>query len=80
MSETGEYICNKCNKVFQNGCAHICDLKAIKSSDLTKRELFAAMAMQGLALKHGYEAGLAIDAVKYADALIKELENQGAKE
>ena len=46
---------------------------------LTKREYFAAMAMQGLcansiAGSHNKPSNLAIDAVIYADALLKELE------
>lgn len=39
---------------------------------LTKRELFAAMAMQGLADEE-YPEGCAHEAVKYADALLAEL-------
>lgn len=39
---------------------------------LTKRELFAAMAMQGL-LAAGAGSGLIDDAVEMADALIEEL-------
>ena len=45
---------------------------------LTKREYFAAMAMQGLCTHSGdYHTpeNLASDAVMYADALLKELEN-----
>ena len=47
---------------------------------LTKREYFAAMAMQGL-LMHGPYAGepseiLLPRSVYYADALLKELENK----
>ena len=46
---------------------------------LTKREYFAAMAMQGLcansiAGSHNKPSNLAIDAVMYADALLKELD------
>jgi hypothetical protein len=46
---------------------------------LTKRELFAAMAMQGIASKYGTNdrmgtAHITDNAVKHADALIKELE------
>lgn len=39
---------------------------------LTKRELFAAMAMQGLATDE-FPEGCATSAVKYADALLAEL-------
>jgi hypothetical protein len=39
---------------------------------LTKREYFAALAMQGL-LHYGYGAIAAKDAVTYADALIEAL-------
>lgn len=43
---------------------------------LTKREYFAAMAMQGLLAQNGYDRfdSLAIDAVQQADALLEELE------
>ena len=46
---------------------------------LTKREYFAAMAMQGLCANsitgsHNKPSNLAIDAVMYADALLKELD------
>lgn len=43
---------------------------------LTKREYFAAMAMQGLLAKEertGSREDFASDAVKYADALLNEL-------
>lgn len=59
---------------------------------LTKRELFAAMAMQGLSsfvLPDGhpmktmhpgeFEKTIAAHAVRYADALIKELDRVGNK-
>ncbi|AHK11809.1 hypothetical protein S349_19 [Shewanella sp. phage 3/49] len=45
---------------------------------LTKREHFAAMAMQGLCSHSGdyhLAEDIAYDAVMYADALLKELEN-----
>jgi len=50
----------------------------IKTFGLTKRELFAAMAMQGLASNDRWEADhnvhqTAAEAVGYADALLKEL-------
>lgn len=43
---------------------------------LTKREYFAAMAMQGLLAQNGYDRfdSLAIDAVRQADVLLEELE------
>ncbi len=41
---------------------------------LTKREYFAAMAMQGLASVEGNIEHMAHDAVKIADALLAELE------
>jgi hypothetical protein len=47
--------------------------KKIKHSGLTKREYFAAMAMQAFAVNYG-EKDAAKTAVKLADALIKELE------
>ena len=48
-------------------------------SGLTKREYFAAMAIQGLCTHSGdYHTpeNLASDAVMYADALLKELEKR----
>jgi hypothetical protein len=45
---------------------------------LTKREYFAAMVMQGLISTNRYDA--AVQAVKYADELIKELNNFTANE
>ena len=52
--------------------------ESIYSAGLTKREYFAAMAMQGILTTthtygHNYKA-IAIDAVKFADALLKELD------
>ena len=48
---------------------------------LTKREYFAAKAMQGILAKYGpdeQEVNLtANDAVKHADALLKELKEEG---
>jgi hypothetical protein len=51
------------------------------SEGLTKREYFAAMAMQGLCAnsvvgQHSDFSFLATEAVKYSDALIKELNKQ----
>lgn len=47
---------------------------------LTKREYFAAMAMQGLLALEGYSfQGAAKDAVTAADALIAELEKEPTK-
>lgn len=46
---------------------------------LTKRELFAAMAMQGMQGNTNYKwlpKAMAEDAVKYADALINELNKE----
>lgn len=45
------------------------------STGLTKREYFAAMAMQGLLTKFGndYELQIAKDAIYWADTLIEEL-------
>jgi hypothetical protein len=50
---------------------------------LTKREWFAGMALQGLLANHenrtSYEA-IAVDAIRYSDALLKQLaESDGAK-
>ena len=48
--------------------------ESIYSAGLTKREYFAAMAMQGLVDRHiSYEV-VAEHAVKYGDALLKELD------
>lgn len=46
------------------------------SFGLTKREYFAAMAMQGLLAQGGYDrfAALASDVVNLTDALLEELE------
>lgn len=49
--------------------------------NITKRELFAAMAMQGILAKHGLDdtdseykiAGISIASTVYADALIEQL-------
>lgn len=52
--------------------------EAVSTGGLTKRELFAAMAMQGLCANsihgshHSFE-NTAREAVQYADALLKEL-------
>lgn len=46
-------------------------------SRLTKRDIFAAMAMQGLLVNFGEGLGpgvIASDAVEYADALLAKLE------
>lgn len=45
---------------------------------LTKREYFAAMAMQGLCTRKGYgsPAMVALDAVEFADALLAELDKE----
>lgn len=44
---------------------------------LTKREFFAAMAMQGLIAGGGIDPGMAAPrALEYADALLVELEDQ----
>lgn len=45
------------------------------NNGLTKREYFAAMALQGLLTKFGndYELQIAKDAIYWADALIEEL-------
>lgn len=50
---------------------------ASPAANLTRRELAAYMAMQGLLARepNGYQP-VAIDAVRYADALIKELEKE----
>lgn len=55
----------------------------VVETGLTKRELFAAMAMQGLAsvpaeggLKPSYIAADAANAVAYADALLAALETE----
>jgi len=54
----------------------------IKSYGLTKRELYAAMILQGFVSRKGWKfsdfdnAASAQDAVQLADALIKELENK----
>ena len=49
------------------------------SLGLTKRELFATMAMQGILSCNSVVQDTAGWAVKYADALIKELNKEKAK-
>ncbi len=48
----------------------------VRAEELTKREHFAAMAMQGI-LSHSFGRGdadeLAVQSIKCADALLKEL-------
>ena len=50
----------------------------LKHPGLTKREYFAAMAMQGLLSKYGYDScdshGISADAVNQADELLNKLE------
>ena len=48
----------------------------VQDSGLTKREYFAAMALQGLCAQGGYGSPetIATDAVGYADSLSAELE------
>lgn len=64
------------NKLHESTCSNGYWERA--SMGLTKREYFAAMAMQGLLAKHGdddYQAEQIADyAVAHADALLKKLE------
>ena len=49
---------------------------SMKDSGLSKREYFAAMAMQGIITTNGTDQGIEDDCIlslKYADALINEL-------
>jgi hypothetical protein len=46
---------------------------------LSKRELFAAMAMQGILVNNTGDSGIAEVAVEQADALLKQLEKGGGK-
>lgn len=47
------------------------------TKELTKREYFAAMAMQGLIVNRGADVGILVDyAIRFADALIAELEKE----
>lgn len=57
------------------------DVENCGESGLTKREYFAAMAMQGLcaSITTAFPDELAFDAVKLADAIINEL-NKGEKQ
>lgn len=48
------------------------DNEELIESGLTKREYFAALAMQGLIAKYGFHPPLDL-AVRYADDLIEEL-------
>lgn len=47
----------------------------LPNNGLTKREYFAAMALQGMLAKYGsdYQVQIAKDALYFADALIEEL-------
>jgi hypothetical protein len=61
-----------------NDCAFPADNKTHTDGGLTKREYFAAMAMQGLIANCYYGTGIAVDthtneAVVLADALITSL-------
>lgn len=57
------------------------DVENCGESGLTKREYFAALAMQGLcaSITTAFPDELAFDAVKLADAIINEL-NKGEKQ
>jgi hypothetical protein len=52
-----------------------CPFEVQTYSGLTKREYFAAMAMQGLLSEHNYDTHerVAVNAVAYGDALCEEL-------
>ncbi|MEN5115883.1 hypothetical protein ABE488_00900 [Luteimonas sp. TWI662] len=58
------------------------DASKCRDTGLTKRELFAAMAMQGLLAKHGDDDyptdSLARYSVAHADCLLAELAKDGA--
>jgi hypothetical protein len=59
---------------MENGNQAILDNQFEDNKGLTKREYFAAMAMQGLVDRHiNYEV-VAEHAVRYSDALLAELE------
>lgn len=68
------------------GCNYVSiavnDKGVIMNNGLTKREYFAASALQGLLVNHAgsviYQA-LAVDSVLYADALIEALNERGVK-
>jgi len=53
----------------------ISDEGYVINAGLTKREYFAAMALQGLLAKYGsdYQVQITKDAIYWADALIEEL-------
>ena len=56
---------------------------SVAEAGLTKRELFAAMALQGMLANpaiDGNEKDIALDAIEYADALIEELNGLGRRE
>lgn len=70
--ENEKTVTQQRNKCYPNMPA----FASSESYGLTKREYFAAMAMQGLLAKIGNRTGkiyTIIDAVKHADALIKAL-------
>jgi len=62
---------------YKNDTVYPVTLDVHKEEGITKREYFAAMAMQGLISARAYDLCdieyTAIDAVNMADALIKEL-------
>jgi GMP synthase-like glutamine amidotransferase len=65
-------------KTAPNDCAYPADYKTQTDSGLTKREYFAAMAMQGI-LASGSKQSVEQDAelaLESADALINQLNNQ----
>lgn len=59
---------------MQNGNQPILDNQFEDNKGLTKREYFAGLAMQGMANSDLTYEDIAHDAVKMADALLKELD------
>ena len=62
-------------KTNPNDCAFPFDLNKIIVGGLTKREYFAAMALQGMLSSDHIQIGkiAAINAIRYADDLINQL-------
>jgi hypothetical protein len=75
MSTTANDPINPCVIIGKNGCGNQGTIPDRNVYGLTKREYFAAMAMQGLCSLSSFldDEDVASYAVKQADLLIKEL-------
>lgn len=57
-----------------NNTAFPSDIHRYTDGGLTKREYFAAMAMQGIVDRNFHYDDVARDSVRFADAILKELD------